>query len=796
MFHNRSETWANLRIPLLHVFTIWLGLVVAGYLLSKGKSSLAFRLIAGLAVADFTGTLLISGPTVYTSAHNNSWHAMNIEHVRNLDLTSQGLIRAQEVPAELAESHPNNRNLALKIATLDNYSTLTNRFHEQMIEDPVVRAMALGKDRIWFSADPVRVAPTGSAYAQFVKSYHSAGAPAFLLHSPAQMARLALSGGSSAALPLLPCERAEVTDLSYRANSIAFRYHSPSAGWIMITDRWAPGWHATVNGQPTSVWGADFLFRAVPVTPGSNDINLHYRPAGFLPLLSLSWGTLLAFAAVEVTRHFRRRPSENELEQENLRHLYLVSNGRKGRPNPLFDRAYYLRNNPDVEAHNIDPLVHYMTAGALELRSPHALFDARYYVEQYPEVLAAKSNPLLHFLSEGANRGYNPNPLFDAEYYLWRNPEVKTSGMNPLVHFLLHGIPRGLDPHPLFGMKDYAARYPDIMSAGTDPLSHYLEFGRDENRISSRALYFSEIAKTPDMSPRIGDGRTNPDPSAPLPVFCVYGPSHVEFLKYAVVPALNTQLTGFPVELHFLNYQSPDALAGQSIANVTDWSESRPPGHLGFGESVNYLFKVVQPKECFVICNPDSFPMPGCLTRLMKTYLETGAAIVEARQWPSAHPKEFNPITLETPWASGAFDLISAKAFAELGGFDPVYFLYLEDVDLSWRAWLNGFKVLHQPLALCTHATGLHTYQPTRLYLENFYSLRNFLVIAYKFWGELGERISLEYLKSAHLPAELHSIILDSYLTVKPGIAIVPAGGSNIANVKILGLNLFHELQR
>ncbi len=180
----------------------------------------------------------------------------------------------------------------------------------------------------------------------------------------------------------------------------------------------------------------------------------------------------------------------------------------------------------------------------------------------------------------------------------------------------------------------------------------------------------------------------------------------------------------------------------------------------------------------------------------MNTYIQEGAAIIEARQWPNAHPKEFARETLETPWASGAFDLISAKAFEELGGFDPIYFLYMEDVDLSWRAWLNGYRVLHQPLAICTHATGLHTYQPARFYPEHFFSLRNFLVISYKFWGELGERIVLEYLKEAKLPSELHAKVIEGYYFLKPDIKTVPGGGRNIDKVKILGLNLFHELHQ
>lgn len=43
-------------------------------------------------------------------------------------------------------------------------------------------------------------------------------------------------------------------------------------------------------------------------------------------------------------------------------------------------------------------------------------------------------------------------------------------------------------------------------------------------------------------------------------------------------------------------------------------------------------------------------------------------------------------------FASGGAMLVRAEVFSELGGFDPDYFLYHEDVDLGWRLWLRGYK--------------------------------------------------------------------------------------------------------
>lgn len=44
-------------------------------------------------------------------------------------------------------------------------------------------------------------------------------------------------------------------------------------------------------------------------------------------------------------------------------------------------------------------------------------------------------------------------------------------------------------------------------------------------------------------------------------------------------------------------------------------------------------------------------------------------------------------------FACGGSMLIRRDVFLDLGGFDPEYFAFFEDVDLGWRLWLSGYKV-------------------------------------------------------------------------------------------------------
>jgi len=57
----------------------------------------------------------------------------------------------------------------------------------------------------------------------------------------------------------------------------------------------------------------------------------------------------------------------------------------------------------------------------------------------------------------------------------------------------------------------------------------------------------------------------------------------------------------------------------------------------------------------------------------------------------------------EVASVSGALCAIRREAWDAVGGFDPDYFAYHEDVDLSLRVWCSGRKVRYVPEARCVH---------------------------------------------------------------------------------------------
>ena len=62
---------------------------------------------------------------------------------------------------------------------------------------------------------------------------------------------------------------------------------------------------------------------------------------------------------------------------------------------------------------------------------------------------------------------------------------------------------------------------------------------------------------------------------------------------------------------------------------------------------------------------------------------------------------------LDVAAISGVAFAVRRDLFETLGGFDEDYFLYMEDVDLSLRAWLAGYRCLYVPHAVVQHDYAL-----------------------------------------------------------------------------------------
>jgi GT2 family glycosyltransferase len=90
----------------------------------------------------------------------------------------------------------------------------------------------------------------------------------------------------------------------------------------------------------------------------------------------------------------------------------------------------------------------------------------------------------------------------------------------------------------------------------------------------------------------------------------------------------------------------------------------------------------------------------------------------------------------EVAYGCGAALALRVAAVREVGGMDPRYFLYYEDVDLSWRLWLAGYRVVYAPDAVVTHQRSATTGGGASL-LHTFHTERNRLatLLTCATWG-------------------------------------------------------------
>jgi GT2 family glycosyltransferase len=81
----------------------------------------------------------------------------------------------------------------------------------------------------------------------------------------------------------------------------------------------------------------------------------------------------------------------------------------------------------------------------------------------------------------------------------------------------------------------------------------------------------------------------------------------------------------------------------------------------------------------------------------------------------------------ETDWVSGCATLISRELFDEIGLYDPLFFIWCEEWDLSLRARSKGLELRVAAEALVYHKVGksLGLVSP----LTFFYSMRNMILL-------------------------------------------------------------------
>ncbi len=111
-----------------------------------------------------------------------------------------------------------------------------------------------------------------------------------------------------------------------------------------------------------------------------------------------------------------------------------------------------------------------------------------------------------------------------------------------------------------------------------------------------------------------------------------------------------------------------------------------------------------------LICTPEGQTYPSA-RELPSLGRGAGHALAgwwwPANPWTAAYRREREaPTERAAGWLSGSCLLVRRVAFDAVGGFDPSYFMYFEDVDLGDRLGRAGWRNVYVPRARVVHAQG------------------------------------------------------------------------------------------
>ena len=225
------------------------------------------------------------------------------------------------------------------------------------------------------------------------------------------------------------------------------------------------------------------------------------------------------------------------------------------------------------------------------------------------------------------------------------------------------------------------------------------------------------------------------------------------------LPALRTQeRPGIDWEVLVLDNGSKDGTA--------DWVRSEHPWvrlyqstvNTGFCAGNNYLASHAE-GDALVFLNNDTRPEPGWLAALVAALQEApddvaavsgrivdwegerldfarGVMTFDGHAFQLDHGRPVKAARLveeggEILFPCGGNMIVRKRSFQSADGFDDDYFAYLEDVDLGWRLWSGGERVIATAKAVVRHRSAA-TSELLGLYNRGFLFERNAFLTAYK----------------------------------------------------------------
>ncbi len=79
-----------------------------------------------------------------------------------------------------------------------------------------------------------------------------------------------------------------VTFTSYKPDQMSMQVTANSDGMLVLSEVYAPGWNAYVDGKKVDLYAADYVLRGIPVPAGEHTVTLRYELRSLLDWLGIS----------------------------------------------------------------------------------------------------------------------------------------------------------------------------------------------------------------------------------------------------------------------------------------------------------------------------------------------------------------------------------------------------------------------------------------------------------------------------------------------------------------------------
>ena len=224
-----------------------------------------------------------------------------------------------------------------------------------------------------------------------------------------------------------------------------------------------------------------------------------------------------------------------------------------------------------------------------------------------------------------------------------------------------------------------------------------------------------------------------------------------------------------------------------STDGSVEWLKSEMPSvglvlldkNYGFAEGYNRALAQLDGYDNFVLLNSDIEPTEGWLQPLIEQlecnddvavvvpkilddkcrekfeYAGAAGGFIDILGYPFCRGRILNAVeedngqydtACDVMWGSGAAFCCRAEVFTELGGFAAEFFAHQEEIDLCWRVWLSGRKVMVEPRSKVYHLGGatLSVDSPFKTMLNH----RNNLAMLYR-CASSGQRLLVAVVRPA-----------------------------------------------